>query len=482
MRCRYCGAEIPDGILYCEECGKEVQIVPDYNPLEDMLAAHVKEALKNSRGSSGGGVRSRANAESGNSGRTAAFRSDSDWISGGARTAALRSGSGRMAGERTAALRNSSGRTGYVADSRTAALRNSSGRTGYVADSRTAALRNSSGRTGYMTDGRSRRYQSSTAMFQDEREVQRRQTKQRKAQKKKKRRKVFLILFFLAVLTAVAMTALYLCSYAGTVYLGNRALGNGEYSRAEDYFHRAIEKDKTKPDGYVGLSKVFIGQSDVNSAENLFLGVIAEQPDNAGVYEAAFEFYLDTKQPMGIPALLKDAGSSVTDKLPEYVVKEPGFSLDETETYDDVQQLTITSDEGEIHYTTDGTMPDTASTVFTEPIQLGEGTNTIKAIAVNKEGVPSQTSEKEFTIEIPMEDAPAVSPSTGQYDSARAIEIKVPEGYSAYYTTDGTDPTTASLPYKKPIKMPKGETLFKAILVTKSGRVSGITTRNYVRE
>lgn len=467
MRCRYCGAEIPDGILYCEECGGEVQIVPDYNPLEDMLAAQVKEALKNSRRSSGGGVRSRANAESGGYGRTAAFRSDSGRISGGARTAALR---------------NSSGRTGYVAGSRTAALRDSSGRTGYVAGSRTAALRNSSGRTGYMTDGRSRRYQSSTAMFQEEREEQRRQAKQRKAQKKKKRRKVLLILFFLAVLAAGVITALYLTSYAGIVYLGNRALGNGEYSKAEDYFHRAIEKDNKKADGYAGLSKVFIGQGDVNSAENLFLGVIAEQPDNAAVYEAAFEFYLDTKQPMGIPALLKDAGSSVTDELSEYVVKEPEFSLDETETYDDVQQLTLTSDEGEIHYTTDGTMPDTSSTVFTEPIQLDEGTNTIKAIAVNKEGIPSQTSEKEFTIEIPIEDAPAVSPSTGQYDSAREIEIKVPEGYSAYYTTDGTDPTTASMPYKKPIKMPKGETLFKAILVTKSGRVSGITTRNYVRE
>lgn len=445
MRCRYCGAKIPDGILYCEECGGEVQIVPDYNPLEDMLAAHVKEALKNSRKSEGG-VRSRANAEYGNSGRTAAFRPDSGRVSGGARTAALRSASGRVAGGRTAALRNSPGRTGYV------------------------------------TDGRSRRYRSNTAGLFEEREAQRRQAERRKAQKKKKRRKVLLILFFLLVLTAGIMTALYLSSYAGTVYLGNRALGNGEYTKAEDYFHRAIEKDKTKAAGYTGLSKVYIGQNDVNSAENLFLGVIDEQPENAEIYKAAFEFYLDTKQPMGIPALLKDAGSSVTDKLPEYVVKEPEFSLDEAEVYDDVQQLTLTSDEGEIHYTTDGTMPDTASTVFKEPIQLDEGENTVKALVVNKEGVPSQTSEKEFTIEIPIEDAPAVSPSTGQYDSARMIEIKVPEGYSAYYTTDGTDPTTASSPYKEPVKMPKGETLFKAILVTKSGRVSGITTRNYVRD
>ena len=145
-------------------------------------------------------------------------------------------------------------------------------------------------------------------------------------------------------------------------------------------------------------------------AENLFLGVIEEQPENAAVYEAAFQFYLDTKQPMGIPALLKDAKNSIAEELPEYVVKEPEFSLDENETYDDVQQLSLLSDEGKICYTTDGTMPHTDSTVFTEPIQLSEGTNTIKAIVVNKEGVPSQTAEKEFVIEIPIEDAPAVSP------------------------------------------------------------------------
>ncbi len=478
MRCRYCGADIPDGILYCEECGGEVQIVPDYNPLEDMLAAHVKDALKSSGRSSKGGVRSRANAEYGNSGRTAALRTDSRRMAGG-RTSAMRSSGGRtgyIKDGRTSAMRGNS-RTGYITDGRTSAMRRNS-RTGYITDGRTSAMRGN-GRTGYITDGRGRR---NTGMLQAEWEAQRKQAERRKALKKKKRRKVLFILFFLLAVIIGMLVLLYLNSYAGRVYLGNRALRSGEYTKAEEYFRRAIGKDKKKAEGYAGLSKVYIGQNDVSSAEKLFLDVIAEQPENVDVYEAAFEFYLDTKQPMGIPALLKDAKSIVSEKLPDYVVNEPEFSLDDNETYDDVQQLTLTSGEGEVHYTSDGSMPDTQSTVFTEPIQLGEGSNVIKAIVVNKEGVPSQTSEKEFVIELPIEDAPAVSPSTGQYDSARSIEIKVPEGYTAYYTIDGTDPTTASTPYKSALKMPKGETLFKAILVTKSGRVSGITTRNYVRE
>ncbi len=496
--------------MYCKECGGEVQIVPDYNPLEDMLAEQVRDALKNSGRSSRGGVRSRANAEYADSGRTSALRSDSGRMAGDARTAAMYGSSGRTGyvnsgrtgyvdDGRTAAMRGNSSRTGYINDGRTAAMRGNSGRTGYMNDSRTAAMRGNSGRTGYMndsrtaamrggrtgyiTDGRGRRYRGSTAaMFPDEIEAQRRQAERRRALKKKKRKKVLLVLFSMLVLAAGTAAALYLTSYAGTVYLGNRALRSGEYTKAENYFQMAVEKDEKKAEAYAGLSKVYIGQNDVNAAENLFLEVIGEQPENAAVYEAAFEFYLDTKQPMGIPQLLKDAKDSVTEDLSAYVVSEPEFSLDEQETYDDVQQLTLTSKEGEIRYTTDGSMPDTASQVFEEPIQLGEGTNTIKAIVVNKEGVPSQTSEKEFVIELPIEDAPAVSPSTGQYTSAQSIKIKIPEGYTAYYTMDGTDPTTASTPYKKAVKMPKGETLFKAILVTKSGRVSGITTRNYVRE
>ena len=105
---------------------------------------------------------------------------------------------------------------------------------------------------------------------------------------------------------------------------------------------------------------------------------------------------------------------------------------------------------------------------------------TIYAIAVNKAGIPSLPVRKSYTVELPIEDAPAVSPSTGQYSSAQEIEIKVPDGYTAYYTTDKSEPTTSSTKYTGPVEMPEGETIFKAVLVNAKGRVSGITTRNYV--
>jgi tetratricopeptide (TPR) repeat protein len=43
VKCSKCGAEIKVGSVYCYHCGKEAQLVPDYNKYEDDLFASVKE-------------------------------------------------------------------------------------------------------------------------------------------------------------------------------------------------------------------------------------------------------------------------------------------------------------------------------------------------------------------------------------------------------------------------------------------------------
>ena len=48
MKCRRCGAIMPEGMLRCTKCGADIRIVPDYNPLDDVLAAQVKGAIDGS--------------------------------------------------------------------------------------------------------------------------------------------------------------------------------------------------------------------------------------------------------------------------------------------------------------------------------------------------------------------------------------------------------------------------------------------------
>ncbi len=43
MKCKKCGKEIENGLMYCPECGESIQLVPDYNVLEEELLFRVVE-------------------------------------------------------------------------------------------------------------------------------------------------------------------------------------------------------------------------------------------------------------------------------------------------------------------------------------------------------------------------------------------------------------------------------------------------------
>lgn len=45
MKCMHCGEDLPEDQLICPSCGREIQIVPDYNPLDDMLTAQLKGGI-----------------------------------------------------------------------------------------------------------------------------------------------------------------------------------------------------------------------------------------------------------------------------------------------------------------------------------------------------------------------------------------------------------------------------------------------------
>lgn len=397
MKCRYCKSEIPEGELYCKKCGREVQIVPDYNPLEEMLTAQI-QLDGNEQGS-----------------------------------------------ELDQYIQN----------------RRNNNRTGQSAGRNT-------GSTGRMLTEKERRKRQSAKAA-------------RKKALRRKRRIVLLIMAAIVVLAGAGFYVVYQNSYNGIMKKAQKAAQSKDYTTAESYFKQAISKNAKKADAYTGLADVYLSQDKTDEGTTLFEEAVSKQSGNVELYKACMDFYLKSDQNMEIPELLDSVSDSMLEKLSDYVVDEPKFSLEDSTTYDDVQKLLLTADKDTIYYTTDGTDPDLTSTKYTsEGIQISEGETTIKAIAVNKKGVPSSISKKIYTVEFPVEDAPAVSPSTGQYDEAVQIEVKVPDGYTAYYTTDGTDPTTASTKYTGPIDMPKGETLFKVVLVNGKGRMSGITTRNYM--
>ena len=446
MRCTHCGANIPDDQMICPECGAEVQIVPDYNPLEDVLTREV-------RGSVEGATRQ-------------------------IRTGDLR----RARRENTPRNVNSTrvlsqGEMDRIREERRERLRRSG-----------AQGRQNGSNTGRNT-GNVRR---NTDRIRQEQEHQRKNAEERTRQQqmkrlqaaKRRRRNFLLVLFGLLVLIGIGIYVIYQNSYTGVLNRGYRELQSGSYAQAQELFERAVRKDSSRSEAYTGLSQVYMEQDDLTGAEDVFLNALETQPSNAKLYQAVIEFYMDTEQQEKISPLLQDCeDQQVLSAVAEYVSEAPEFSL-ESGTYSEVQEVSLSSETGgTIYYTTDGTDPSQSSSVYSEPILLEEeGETEIRAMAVNENGIPSVVSSGTYVIEFPIVNAPAVTPATGQYTEPTKITITVPDGYTAYYTMDGSTPTTESDKYTGPIDMPQNtQTIFSAILVNdNNGKATDVTTRNYI--
>jgi uncharacterized repeat protein (TIGR03803 family) len=143
-------------------------------------------------------------------------------------------------------------------------------------------------------------------------------------------------------------------------------------------------------------------------------------------------------------------------------------------TYPTAQSVSITSSGAtSIYYTTNGTTPTTASTLYTGAISIST-TTTLSAIGVNANGSSPVTSGT-YTIVPPS--APVFSPAPGTYATAQSVSITSAGATSIYYTTNGSTPTTSSTLYTGPVPIAATTTL-RAIGVNANGS-SSVTSGTY---
>jgi hypothetical protein len=127
-------------------------------------------------------------------------------------------------------------------------------------------------------------------------------------------------------------------------------------------------------------------------------------------------------------------------------------------TYNLAQTVTITDSTvgALIYYTTNGTVPTTASTRYTAPIKVSL-TQTINAIATAPGWATSPTATQAYTITAA---TPVISPNAGFYTSAQPVTITdATPGAVIYYTTNSLAPTASSTKYTAPIMVTATETI-----------------------
>ena len=175
------------------------------------------------------------------------------------------------------------------------------------------------------------------------------------------------------------------------------------------------------------------------------------------------------------PGYLQSAVGSAAYKLPQAATPVLSVAAGTYTTPQSVS-LTDTTTGAAIYYTTNGTTPTTASTLYTGTAITVSADETIKAIATATGYSQSAVASAAYVIDAPL---PVFAPAAGTYTSAQSVTITdAASGATIYYTTNGTTPTTASTKYTGAIPVSADETLMAIATAANYGQ-SPVATAAY---
>lgn len=263
-------------------------------------------------------------------------------------------------------------------------------------------------------------------------------------------------------------------SYEYQMKSGDEALFKNRLDNAESYYLQALTLSPNDTKARLKLAEVYLEKERTDDGISLLNEVIALDPSNYEAYKKLIELY---EADGNIDAILDLKENVTEDKIlklfEDYLVQEPSINLPGG-TYSDVVKLKITADKGlQVFYTTDGTNPITHGTLYTDSIELSNpGMNTVKFVAMNSNGVYSDIVSKTYVIKYNAPADPEVSPNGGSFDVPTYVYITVPEGCSAYYTWDRSEPTSESSKYVSPLLIPEGYNILSVIIINDTTELS----------
>ena len=302
--------------------------------------------------------------------------------------------------------------------------------------------------------------------------------------------KLSVILVILAVVVLVMvlsymMLQRHLHSYE---YLYEKAVQADEEKRYEEaigYYNEILLSEITDDEKYSILSAIasdYYRLGDYSSAKEILYQIIERKPLDLESFEMLLKILQNERDYEAIELLTQ---YSTTDEavalLDEYLILPPVFS-ETGGIYNDDIELSLTSRDGyDIYYTTDGTAPDENGILYEEPLELTDGTITVRAVCVTKDNTFGFEASETYTVFYENPYDPVIMPGSGAYSEPTFITIEcLSEGVALYYAWDDDYPTVNSERYAGPIELPMGEHRLSVIAIDKRGLTSSVVKCDYV--
>ena len=319
-----------------------------------------------------------------------------------------------------------------------------------------------------------------------QKEQERLQRKAELERKKKKKRRIILAGSLTAVVAAAGLGMFFVYqsqhnSFDFQMAQAETKFSNKDYESALKYIERALSLNPKSAEANVLEAKIYLKEDNESAALSILLSVVEEHPDSVNAYGELLRLYEKNEEFDKIAELMSNASDTMKEKYKAYVSEKPlpsnvggTYSIDITVEFQNLPEGT------EVFYTLNGKTPDRHSKKYEEAIALEEEEIvTLKYIAYNQKGIPSEVGEETYTLTFKAPDKPQISPSSDKYDYAAEIIVTAAEDCEIYYAFD-EEPTVDSQKYTGPITMPEGEHTFSAIAVDKRGKVSPVSSAIYV--
>ncbi len=466
MKCPKCGFELADGQLYCESCGAEIQIVPDFEPeIENSIIeslSTVAEEIEMSR------RRDDELAEGDSEGNT------EDNIEGNIED----NKEGKTEGNNEGHIEgNNEGHIEGIIE-----LNEKDNRKGHK---RVNHKGNNKGKK----EGRQEADQERNPEGSREGRQVTASAGDSSAKEESQSRAGLIIsissffgVIILSLIIGVRMYHTYSTPYQ--IEKAKEYADAGDYQKAVEYMEKADALLPEKAD--ILYTKAIYHY--LNQEPEAAIGILVPmtQSDRYTVeekekcYERIIEILDEQERYQEISDLLRSCeNEALVTRFQSYLAMEPEFSI-ASGSYREVIPLKLSSNtSGKIYYTLNGSKPSVNSNVYTAPIFLESGDYIVSALFVNDYGLESQIVRHSYYIDLMVPDPPEIALFSGLYVEPTMIEVTVPPDCEVYYTTNGNVPTADSTRYTAPIFMPLGRAEFTFITISAEGVSSDTVTRSF---